>query len=216
MEEATHQKRHPLFSPLTRKNPNSILSCVRARPRAKNAPPPSVRLISSEMWLQLNKFYLMVTAAAENSSAQVPSARIFCPRSRMPIISSTASPAATIDARRALAFLPHGPPARARPNKTSRILDVKYFILLRSVQDVGTPLRRYSVGGSAALGQRLRDCTAKRHGAHLAQRLWSSSSCSTANSPRAIHFLACWRRENSLHAISGTPVGNFSAYSGRN
>src|SRR5579859_1602957 len=48
-------------------NPNSILSCVRsARENAR-----TIReIISSEMWLQLNKFYLMVTAAAENSSAQ--------------------------------------------------------------------------------------------------------------------------------------------------
>jgi uncharacterized alpha-E superfamily protein len=48
-------------------NPNSILSCVRAaRENAR-----SIReIISSQMWLQLNTFYLMVAAAAENSSAQ--------------------------------------------------------------------------------------------------------------------------------------------------
>ena len=43
-------------------NPNSILSCLRAaRENAR-----TVReIISSEMWLQLNKFYLMVNSAAE-------------------------------------------------------------------------------------------------------------------------------------------------------
>jgi uncharacterized alpha-E superfamily protein len=42
-------------------NPNSILSCLRtARENAR-----SVReIISSEMWLQLNRFYLMVKSAA--------------------------------------------------------------------------------------------------------------------------------------------------------
>src|SRR5260370_26534703 len=42
-------------------NPNSILSCLRAaRENAR-----TVReIISSEMWLQLNKFFLMVTSAA--------------------------------------------------------------------------------------------------------------------------------------------------------
>ena len=42
-------------------NPNSILSCLRgARENAR-----TVReIISSEMWLQLNKFYLMVNEAA--------------------------------------------------------------------------------------------------------------------------------------------------------
>ena len=47
-------------------NPNSILSCLRvARENAR-----TVReIISSEMWLQLNKFYLMVNSAAENPKA---------------------------------------------------------------------------------------------------------------------------------------------------
>ena len=46
-------------------NPNSILSCVRAaRENAR-----TVReIISSEMWLALNKFYLMVTAAADHQT----------------------------------------------------------------------------------------------------------------------------------------------------
>ena len=45
-------------------NPNSILSCLRAaRENAR-----SVReIISSEMWLQLNRFYLMVNSAAQES-----------------------------------------------------------------------------------------------------------------------------------------------------
>src|SRR5439155_4648738 len=47
-------------------NPNSILSCLRAaRENAR-----TVReIISSEMWLQLNKFYLMVNSAAETPKA---------------------------------------------------------------------------------------------------------------------------------------------------
>src|SRR5207249_10528985 len=51
-------------------NPNSILSCVRsARENAR-----TIReIISSEMWLQLNKFYWTVTSASENSSAQANS-----------------------------------------------------------------------------------------------------------------------------------------------
>jgi len=42
-------------------NPNSILSCLRAaRENARSVP----EIISSEMWLQLNRFYLMVNSAA--------------------------------------------------------------------------------------------------------------------------------------------------------
>ena len=50
------------FLTFDRDNPNSILSCLRsARENAR-----SVReIISSEMWLQLNQFYLTVKAAAE-------------------------------------------------------------------------------------------------------------------------------------------------------
>src|SRR5215472_18982189 len=46
-------------------NPNSILSCLRqARENAR-----TVReIISSEMWLQINKFYLKVNSAADQSN----------------------------------------------------------------------------------------------------------------------------------------------------
>src|SRR5258708_34934583 len=55
-------------------NPNSILSCVRsARENAR-----TVReIISSEMWLQLNKFYLMVTAVRGVSNASMNVSAIF-------------------------------------------------------------------------------------------------------------------------------------------
>ena len=44
-----------------------------------------------------------------------------------------------------------------RADKTSRILDVKYFMLLPSVSDVGHAVRRHSLVGRAEVGQRLRD-----------------------------------------------------------
>src|SRR6476646_9850818 len=47
-------------------NPNSILSCVRA---ARENARTIREIISSEMWLQLNKFYWTVNAAAEKSRA---------------------------------------------------------------------------------------------------------------------------------------------------
>ena len=69
-------------------NPNSIRSCLRAaRENAR-----SVReIISSEMWEQINSFYLMVTAsAARRSRDRCPT---FCPRrSGWPATCSRASP----------------------------------------------------------------------------------------------------------------------------
>ncbi len=69
-DHADFNKRYPVgatqqnvlqFLTFDRNNPNSIISCLRAaRENAR-----SVReIISSEMWLQLNTFYLMVNSAA--------------------------------------------------------------------------------------------------------------------------------------------------------
>ena len=70
-------------------NPNSILSCLRAaRENAR-----SVReIISSEMWEQLNQFYLMVTAAAGRRARAQRSARALRARSSWPATCSPASP----------------------------------------------------------------------------------------------------------------------------
>jgi len=114
-------------------NPNSIVSAVRAaRENAR-----SIReIISSEMWLQLNKFYLMVTAAARNSAAEANPHEFF----------DEVKTASHLFNGIAEATMSHGEPWHffhmgrmlERADKTSRILDVKYFILLRSVEDVGT------------------------------------------------------------------------------
>ena len=40
-----------------------------------------------------------------------------------------------------------------RADKTSRIVDVKYFILLPSIWDVDTPFGRHSVGGTVTFCQ---------------------------------------------------------------
>src|SRR5881394_3685739 len=55
-------------------NPNSILSCVRA---ARENARTIREIISSEMWLSLNKFYWTVTAAAANSAAQAKPQEFF-------------------------------------------------------------------------------------------------------------------------------------------
>ena len=76
------------FLTFDRENPNSIISCLRAaRENAR-----SVReIISSEMWLQLNTFYLMVNSAASNGKG-FESRTIFSPKSSWPAIFSPASP----------------------------------------------------------------------------------------------------------------------------
>src|ERR1700704_5629337 len=63
-KKSATQKNVIQFLTFDRDNPNSILSCLRAaRENAR-----SVReIISSEMWLQINTFYLMVNSADAGS-----------------------------------------------------------------------------------------------------------------------------------------------------
>src|SRR5438552_8033818 len=182
-------------------NPNSILSCVRsARENAR-----TIReIISSEMWLQMNKFYLMVTAATKNFSAHANPHEFFIEvKNANHLFNGIAT-----------ATMTHGEPWHffqmgrllERADKTSRILDVKYFILLRSVQDVGTPfddIQWAAVLRSASAFEMYR----KRHG-HNSPRGVVEFLLLDREFPRAIHCCLLAARD-SLHAISGTPAGTY-------
>src|SRR5436190_9739905 len=182
-------------------NSNSILSCVRA---ARENARTIREIISSEMWLQLNKFYLMVTAAAENSSAQANPQEFF----------TEVKNASHLFNGLAAATMTHGEPWHffqmglmlERADKTSRILDVKYFILLRSVQDVGTPfddIQWAAVLRSASAFEMYR----KRHG-RISPKGVVEFLLLDREFPRAIHFSLLAARD-SLHKISSTPLGTF-------
>lgn len=114
--------------------PNSILSCLRsARENAR-----SIReIISSEMWEQVNSFYFMVqdayqqqeTFKAEDFFAEIKMAsHLFAG-----VTDATMSHNEGWHFGRIGRFL-------ERADKTARILDVKYFLLLPSIKDVGSTL----------------------------------------------------------------------------
>jgi uncharacterized alpha-E superfamily protein len=182
-------------------NPNSILSCVRA---ARENARTIREIISSEMWLQLNTFYLKVTAAAENSTAMANPHGFFTEvKNANHLFNGVAA-----------ATMTHGEPWHffqmgrmlERADKTSRILDVKYFILLRSAQDVGTPfddIQWAAVLRSASAFEMYR----KRHG-RISPKAVVEFLLLDREFPRAIHFCLLAARD-SLHAISGTPAGTF-------
>jgi uncharacterized alpha-E superfamily protein len=93
-----------------------------------------------------------------------------------------------------------------RADKTSRILDVKYFLLLRSAQDVGTAfddIQWVAVLRSASAFEMYR----KRHG-RISPRGVVEFLMLDREFPRAIQFCLLAARD-SLHAISGTPLGTF-------
>ena len=116
--------------------PNSIISCLAiARENAR-----SIReVISSEMWEEVNSFYLMLKEASSIQSL-----------SALPKIFSQVKMASHRFAGVMDATMSHnegwhfGQLGRLleRADKTTRILDVKYFLLLPSAEWVGTPLDR--------------------------------------------------------------------------
>ena len=190
------------FLTFDRDNPNSVVSCLRAsRENAR-----SVReIISSEMWLHLNKFYLMVNHAEATGKGMESPAEFFDEVKNACHLFNGVT-AATMTHGEAWHFGPMLGRMLERADKTSRILDVKYFILLRSVADVGTPLddiQWAAVLRSASAFEMYR----KRHG-RISPKGIVQFLLLDSEFPRSIRFCLDAAR-TSLHAISGTPLGSF-------
>jgi uncharacterized alpha-E superfamily protein len=114
-------------------NPSSILSCLRAaRENAR-----SVReTIAPDMWVQINAMYLHI-----QSHRRIPEPEQMLDAFRQIILGCQLFQGitdATMSHNEAWNFMHLGRKLE-RAEKTSRILDVKYFMLLPSPQDVGTP-----------------------------------------------------------------------------
>jgi uncharacterized alpha-E superfamily protein len=180
-------------------NPNSILSCVRtARENAR-----SVReILSSDMWEQVNKVYLATSDAAAQT---LDSPEEFLGMIRMASHSFIGVTDTTMSHGQAWHFARLGRTLE-RADKTSRILDVKYFILLPSIDHVGTPLddiQWTAVLGSASAVEAYR----QRYG-RVSPNLVVKFLILDGQFPRAIHYCVT-RADESLHAICGTPPGSF-------
>jgi uncharacterized alpha-E superfamily protein len=182
-------------------NINSILSCLRAaRENAR-----SVReVISSEMWEQLNQSYLMVSAAAA-TRGYLTDPQELCASVKLGAQMFAGVTDATMSHGEGWHFCRLGRKLE-RADKTSRILDVKYFLLLPTVHDIGTTVD--DVQWAAVL----RSASAfemyhKRHGRIAPSRIVEFLLLDR-EFPRAIQYCLMAARE-SVHAISGTPPGMF-------
>jgi uncharacterized alpha-E superfamily protein len=116
-------------------NPNSILSSVtKARENAR-----SVReMISSEMWEEVNAFYLAVSGPGARDRALYQTHEFFQEvRRASHLVEGTKNE--TMPHSEAWHFSRLGRFIE-RADQTSRILDVKYFLLLPSTADVGKPV----------------------------------------------------------------------------
>jgi uncharacterized alpha-E superfamily protein len=199
-EEAT-QSNVVQFLAFDSKNPNSIYSCVlAARENAR-----SVReTISSEMWEQINSLYLLVGGESRKPlEERMPE---FCRQVRMACHLFQGIQHSTMSHNEAWHFIRLGT-SLERADKTTRILDVKYFILLPSVSDVGTPYDDIQWGAvlkSVSGFEMYRKC----YGRILPERVVEFLLLD-GEFPRAVRY-CIGLADNSLRAITGTRPGAFS------
>lgn len=190
------------FLTFDRDNPNSIYSCLRAaRENAR-----SVReYISSEMWQQLNTFYLMINDAVSRSQAQELPHQFFVDVMMASHLFGGVTEN-TMSHREGYHFGLLGRMLE-RADKTSRILDVKYYILLPSVDYVGSPFDNIlwaALLRSASAFEMYR----KRHGRIQPERIVDFLLLDTCF-PRAVHYCLV-TAEYSLRCITGSQRGSFS------
>lgn len=182
---------------------NSIIACLRnARENAR-----SVReVISMEMWECLNRFYLEVNQAVAQGPEALFSSQDFLATMRYYGTLLAGCLDITMSREEPWYFGRLGQLIE-RADKTSRSLDVKYFHLLPSVQDVGTPLDENqwaSLLRSASAFQMYR----QKYGRISPEKVIEFLILDR-NFPRAmLHCIS--RAEEYLHAISGSPPGSFS------
>jgi uncharacterized alpha-E superfamily protein len=181
--------------------PNSIISCLGiARDDAR-----TVReIISSEMWEQVNRFYLMVQQAATSSRAVVDS-HSFYRNVRMECHLFEGLCYATMSHSEAWHFMQMGRMIE-RADRTARILDVKYFILLPKVDYVGSPIDDIQWGAV------LKSCSGfemyrKRFGRLSPDKIVEFLLLNREFPRSVLHCLTAV--SDSLHSITGTPTGDF-------
>lgn len=194
------------FLTFDREYPNSIISCLRsARENAR-----SVReVISSEMWEQVNDFYLMVNEAANAGS--LSELHHFFPQVKMASHLFAGVMDATMTHNEGWHFGELGR-LLERADKTGRILDVKYYILLPAITDVGSPLddlQWIALLKSASAYEMYR----KRQ-YRITPRGVTEFLILNREFPRSILF-CLHQAERSLQQISGTPAGTWRTDSDR-
>jgi len=181
-------------------NLSSIVSCLRfARENAR-----SVReTISSEMWTQVNSMYLQIQT---QRSLPEPERMLDAFREiRMGCHLFEGVTDATMSHNEAWHFLRLGRMLE-RADKTSRILDVKYFMLLPSIRDVGTPyddIHWSAVLKSVSGFEMYRKKYGRITPPDVVDFLVMDNEF-----PRAVRFCIKSASE-SLQSVTGTPIGAF-------
>jgi len=162
-------------------------------------------IISSDMWEQVNRAYLLVMDAARSTIAMDAPYEFFAAVKQAAHL-FVGTTYLTMSHNEAWHFGRMGR-LLERADKTSRILDVKYFILLPQAQDVGTTvdeLQWVALLRSASAFEMYR----KSYGGITPSRVVDFLMLNP-RFPRSVRY--CLNKaERSLHAITGAPVGTWS------
>lgn len=188
------------FLTFDRKNPNSIVSCLySARENAR-----TIRgSLPSEVWEELNKFYLFVRGAGVANSLE--NANQFLNEVKRYSQLLVGIMESLMSRNEAWHFGRMGRNLE-RADKTSRILDVKYFILLPTTTEVGTPLdviQWSALLKSASALEMYRRVRGRIAPDHVVGFLMLDRDF-----PRSVRYCLS-RAEESLRAITGSPEGTF-------
>ncbi len=189
------------FLTFDRENPNSIVSCVTtARENAR-----SIReILTTDAWEALNEFYLSVTAPNAQRLAR-DNPHDFFRDVRRAGHQIEGAMSQTMSRGEPWHFAKIGR-LLERADKTTRILDIKYFLLLPDVSDIGTPiddLHWSAVLRSASAFEMYR----KVHGQVSASRIIKFLLLDS-EFPRSVHYCLI-NADESLHSISGSPQRSF-------
>lgn len=184
------------------RNPNSILSSVSvARENARIAR----QYITLEMWEEINRFYLAMQTAAQLAADGVAPRQDFFSEVVTASHLFLGTLYATMSRNEGWYFCQLGRLIE-RADKTSRILDAKYYLLLPSMETVGTPYDDI-MWGAVLRSTSAFEMYRKRFQQISPDRIVDFLVLDR-EFPRAIHFCVL-SAENSLHAISGTPKDMF-------
>lgn len=183
-------------------NPNSILSCLKAaRENAR-----SVReIIPSKMWEQVNWAYLYVKeASTEGWVSGIP--HLFFTEVKKASHLFIGVMDASMSRDEAWNFCRLGR-MMERADKTSRILDVKYFVLLPRVTDVGTTYD--DLQWSAVLQSTSASEMYRKNYPYISPSNILEFLLLNRQFPRSVHHCLL-RADESLRDISRTPEGSFN------
>lgn len=184
------------------KYPRSILSCFRqARENAR-----TIReVISSELWNKTNEMYLYINSPSAKRQARERPYEFFS-RIREGCTLFKGLSDATMTHGESWQFIRLGRMTE-RADKTSRIVDVKYFILLPAVNYVNTPYDNIQWAAVLKSASALEMYRMEHH--RITPRQVVRFLVLHRNFPRAVRFCVA-TAESCLHAISGSPMDSYS------